>query len=184
MTINQRLQQARETAQMSQQTVAKALFVTRQTVSRWEQGHTLPNIYVLQDLAKLYGCTLDELVGTVAVSSETPVPVSQTQKRVNWLALFGLAWFNLIVALGFIITVAALVFSLWVVVISFIVSPGLVIGGKLVFALPISWWQLPLAVLVCAVGVGLWQPALRVTHEAWQRFVAYLRYNQQAVYSN
>lgn len=39
---------------MTQEQVAQKLFVTRQTVSRWEQDKTLPNVHVLKTLSVLY----------------------------------------------------------------------------------------------------------------------------------
>ena len=184
MEIAQRLRAIREAKRLSQETVAKALYVTRQTISRWEQGHTLPNIYALQDLAQLYGCSLAELVGEAHVSQKPAVAEEKSMRsKMNWPALFGLIWFNLIVALAVVITVFALVLSLWVIVLSFIVAPALVVGGKLLFALAIPWWQLPIAAVFCGVGVGLWQPAMRLSHYVWEIFVHYLRYNRRSVYS-
>ena len=182
MAIEQQLRQAREARQMSQEEVAKALFITRQTVSRWEQGHTLPNIYALQDLAELYGCSLTELVGGTQSETMGEKPEDRQASKVNWAALFGLFWFNLIVALGAMITIFALVASLWIIVASFVISPGLVVGAKLL-ALPISWGQLAISGCLCVGGLLLWQPLVRLTQMAWLRFKRYLRYNQRAVYN-
>ena len=41
MEFGERLKQAREKKGMTQQTLADRLFVTRQTVSRWENGVSL-----------------------------------------------------------------------------------------------------------------------------------------------
>ncbi|HDN2165251.1 TPA: helix-turn-helix transcriptional regulator, partial [Staphylococcus aureus] len=43
--ISNKLKSARLAKELTQSEVAKKLYVTRQTVSRWEQGKTLPNIY-------------------------------------------------------------------------------------------------------------------------------------------
>ncbi|MGT2610333.1 helix-turn-helix transcriptional regulator [Staphylococcus aureus] len=55
---------ARLAKELTQSEVAKKLYVTRQTVSRWEQGKTLPIFYVIQELSDLYDISLDELVNT------------------------------------------------------------------------------------------------------------------------
>ncbi|RZI49425.1 helix-turn-helix domain-containing protein [Lactococcus kimchii] len=62
MTFGENLQKARIKSQFTQEEVAEKLFVTRQTVSRWETDRTLPNIYYLKDLSNLYSCTTDELI--------------------------------------------------------------------------------------------------------------------------
>ncbi len=46
----------------SQTTLAKKLSVTPQAVSRWENGHTMPDIYTLAKLAALLQVEMAELV--------------------------------------------------------------------------------------------------------------------------
>lgn len=48
---------------MSQEYLAEQLGVTRQAVSKWESGTSEPSTANLLALAKLYGISLDELVG-------------------------------------------------------------------------------------------------------------------------
>jgi transcriptional regulator with XRE-family HTH domain len=48
---------------LSQGDVARILFVTQQAVSKWESGKGYPDLPTLQALAKLYGVTVDSLVG-------------------------------------------------------------------------------------------------------------------------
>ncbi|WP_143808697.1 helix-turn-helix transcriptional regulator, partial [Oenococcus oeni] len=50
MSLGESLKSARNAVGLTQDQVAKKMYVTRQTVSRWEQGKTLPNIYVLREL--------------------------------------------------------------------------------------------------------------------------------------
>ena len=47
---------------LTQMEVAKQLGVTDSAVNQWETGKTLPNVKRLGELAKLYGCTVDELL--------------------------------------------------------------------------------------------------------------------------
>lgn len=46
---------ARQEKQISQATVAKALGVSKMTVSSWEVGKTIPRKKVLNGIAKIYG---------------------------------------------------------------------------------------------------------------------------------
>lgn len=47
---------------VSQEYIAKVMQVTPATVSRWENGEFLPKTDKLPALAKLLGCTVDELL--------------------------------------------------------------------------------------------------------------------------
>lgn len=62
MPLGSALKSARAKSQLTQEEVAKNLYVTRQTVSRWEQNKTLPNINVLLELSRLYHTSLEELI--------------------------------------------------------------------------------------------------------------------------
>ena len=48
---------------MSQDELAEKVFVTRQAVSRWENGETIPNIETLKLLSKLFGVSINTLLG-------------------------------------------------------------------------------------------------------------------------
>ena len=49
---------------LSQDALAEKLFVTRQAVSRWERGDTLPNTETLKLLSKLYDVSINTLLGS------------------------------------------------------------------------------------------------------------------------
>ena len=53
---------ARKKSGLSQEAVAEKLGGSRQTISKWETGETLPDIRQSKGLAMLYHVTLDELV--------------------------------------------------------------------------------------------------------------------------
>ena len=48
---------------MSQDTLAEKVFVTRQAVSRWENGETVPNTETLKLLSELFGVSINTLLG-------------------------------------------------------------------------------------------------------------------------
>ena len=52
----------RREANMSQESVAKALGIAQSAVSQWERGDTSPRTETLLKVASLYGCTVDELL--------------------------------------------------------------------------------------------------------------------------
>lgn len=62
MSLGSSLYHARKKSGLSQENVAEKLGVSRQTISKWETGETLPDIRQSKGLAMLYHVTLDELV--------------------------------------------------------------------------------------------------------------------------
>lgn len=49
---------------MSQEELAEKLFVTRQAVSRWENGETIPNTETLKHLSKFFDVSINTLLGS------------------------------------------------------------------------------------------------------------------------
>ena len=54
----------REEKSLSQEELAKKVHVTRQAVSRWETGVTMPNTETLKLLSKLYNVSINTLLGS------------------------------------------------------------------------------------------------------------------------
>ncbi len=54
----------RNKACLSQDELAEKVYVTRQAVSRWENGETTPNIETLKLLSKLFNVSINTLLGT------------------------------------------------------------------------------------------------------------------------
>ena len=73
MSLSENLQRLRKEKGLSQEDVAQKLFVSRQSVSKWENGSAEPGVKDLTALADMFGVTLDELAGhTVSGSSAAP----------------------------------------------------------------------------------------------------------------
>lgn len=60
-----RLAEVRKAAGLSQVEAARRLGVTQGALSQWESGTSLPRADKLPEIARLYGCTVDELFGEV-----------------------------------------------------------------------------------------------------------------------
>ena len=54
----------RKKNQWTQDELAEKLFVTRQAVSRWESGETIPNIETLKLLSKVFDVSINTLLGS------------------------------------------------------------------------------------------------------------------------
>ena len=61
--ISTKLKDLRIKAGLSQEKLAEQLIVSRQAVSKWENGEALPDMENMVALARLYNISLDELVG-------------------------------------------------------------------------------------------------------------------------
>ena len=66
-SLGEELKAQRLRCKMTQEFVADALGVSRQAVSKWEKGATLPNA---RQFAKLYGMSAEELLKSVAHSKD------------------------------------------------------------------------------------------------------------------
>jgi len=62
--IANRLVEFRKKKGYSQEQIAEMLGVSRQSVSNWESGEVTPSIEYFGQLAKIYGCTIDDLYNT------------------------------------------------------------------------------------------------------------------------
>ena len=62
MDIGNKLQRARTKANLTQEQVAEALCVSRQTISNWENEKTYPDIRSVVTLSDLYNVSLDYLL--------------------------------------------------------------------------------------------------------------------------
>ena len=63
MTTKEVLYELRTKHGLSQEELAEKVFVTRQAVSRWETGETVPNTETLKLLSNLFGVSINTLLG-------------------------------------------------------------------------------------------------------------------------
>ena len=92
MELSERLTELRKEKNLSQAELADALNVSRQSVSLWENGSTVPALDKLQFLAEFYGVTLDELFCSVEKKQnpqeQNPTPQTAEEKRKRkWIYL-------------------------------------------------------------------------------------------------
>lgn len=62
MELARQLRAKREERGLSQDEVSKAIFVSRQTISNWENDKTYPDVQSLLLLSQLFEASIDELV--------------------------------------------------------------------------------------------------------------------------
>ncbi len=56
------LKAARVNAGLKQREVAEKMNVSRETICKWENGKTTPNVKQAAAICKLYRCTIDDLL--------------------------------------------------------------------------------------------------------------------------
>ena len=77
MSFQENLIRARKARGMTQEELAAKLNVSRQAVSKWETGESLPDLYKLASLADELGVSTDELCGReAALCGEVPATAS------------------------------------------------------------------------------------------------------------
>ena len=62
MEFNVKLQKLRTQKGLTQEELAKMLFVSRTAISKWESGRGYPNIESLKNISKIFSVSLDELL--------------------------------------------------------------------------------------------------------------------------
>ena len=98
MEIGKKLKAARSKANLTQEQVAEKLFVSRQTISNWENERSYPDIVSVIKLSDLYSISLDELLKgdrRMMEHLETSTNVVKSNKR-----LIGAILINIILLLA------------------------------------------------------------------------------------
>lgn len=85
MELGEHIKEHRSRLGMSQERLAEAIFVSRQTISNWETDRTYPDVQSLLLLSKLFDVSIDELVkGDV---KEMKAVLTHEAKRLNKLGI-------------------------------------------------------------------------------------------------
>ena len=99
MTLGEKIKEQRTAHGLSQETLAEAMGVSRQAVTKWEADQSAPSSEKLIVLAKLFHISLDELIGNEITSREAlqgkkPNPILRanlTRMAITLHAAFGYA---------------------------------------------------------------------------------------------
>lgn len=92
MEVGRRIREQRKREGMSQDDLAARVYVSRQTISSWENDKTYPDVQSLLLLSEIFGVTVDSLVkGDVETMTTTIDNDVRTLKRLGWVMLAFLA---------------------------------------------------------------------------------------------
>lgn len=148
------LQEERKKVGLTQQEVADQLHVSRQTISSWETGKSVPDIDALQRLGKFYDISLDQLIkGEQPIASSVSVAPTR-DKQSFWAVTIG-AGMILGALLGYIVKPGTVPMGFWLV--GSILGDGLFFYGFRQGRLPrqLLWLLFGQLLLVLIVGGSL-----------------------------
>lgn len=80
MKFDENLRNLRKDSDFSQEYLAEKMKVSRQTISKWENGTAMPDLKKLAELAELFDVSMDELLGT-----SSPAPVQDNSEELEQL---------------------------------------------------------------------------------------------------
>lgn len=83
MEFHEKLQMLRKSRGITQEELAKDLYVSRTAVSKWESGRGYPSIDSLKEIAGYFSVTVDELL-----SGEKILSIAQNENRSNIRTIF------------------------------------------------------------------------------------------------
>ena len=101
MELARQLRTKREERGLSQDEVAKAIFVSRQTISNWENDKTYPDMQSLLLLSHLFDTSIDDLVKGDAAMIQQTVKQDSHKMRLLSYGMVGLSVLALLFLLGF-----------------------------------------------------------------------------------
>ena len=88
MEVGGRIRELRTERGMSQDDLAARVYVSRQTISSWENGKTYPDVQSLLLLSEIFGASVDSLIkGDVETMNETIDRDIETMKRLSYVML-------------------------------------------------------------------------------------------------
>jgi len=89
MELKDKLQELRKNIGFTQEELARALYVSRTAISKWESGRGYPSIDSLKEIAKFFNVTIDELLSGEQLLTLAEESNKQTKKHFRDL-VFGL----------------------------------------------------------------------------------------------
>ena len=88
MNFSKQLKKYRELNLLSQEMLAEKIYVTRQTISKWENDRSYPDIHNLVALSILFDISLDELVKGDMIIMKNAIANEKMDKDVKGMLLF------------------------------------------------------------------------------------------------
>ena len=170
-SIGERIKHQREKLALTQLQVAERLYVTQQTVARWESDKHVPPVKAIQDLSELFGVETAYFFGEDRIVAH----------KFNALALIGSLVINGLFLVVAVIVLVPLQLSLLGMTAAGLIAPVVVIWQWTQQIQPVTASRL-VASLVMMVVAGLALPIIRqLISYTGHLLRTYYRYNLNAI---
>ena len=142
----------RKQAHLTQQELAEKINYSDKTVSKWERADGVPDVFVLKELADLYGITVNDFL-----TDHTEKP-----KKLKFKDFWAKRWLITLLSAGLVFLIATIVVVLWLIIDAGTSVP--VAKYTYIAAIPIS--LIVVLVFSCIWG-RLWQRCVVVSALLW-----------------
>lgn len=90
MAFKDEFKKYRELRELTQEDIADAIGISRQSVSKWENGNSEPDIETIKQLALIFDCSTDQLLGFVNNETHVARVKNARFKKFLWISLFSI----------------------------------------------------------------------------------------------
>jgi Predicted transcriptional regulators len=170
-TIGQRIQMKRIEKNMTQAQVAEKLYVTQQTVARWESDKHNPPIKAIQDLSNLFD------VNTSYFFAEDEV----IARKFNFFAFLGSLIVNFLFFEFVAIALITIQIAFWGTVGACLISPGVVVWQTITKVRALTILRMTSSLILCLISVVVIPIFWKLTKYIWKILQAYYRYNINSI---
>lgn len=97
MAFKDEFKKYRELRELTQEDIADAIGISRQSVSKWENGNSEPDIETIKQLALIFDCSTDQLLGFVSNETHVARVKNARFKKFLWISLFSIGMIFLLI---------------------------------------------------------------------------------------
>lgn len=157
MTFGKKLQSLRKEKGLSQDALANQLYVTRQSVSQWENDRTMPSVDLLIKISEIFDTTVDALLGKPETES-IPQPMAQAKTLTDKKSIKSAMRYEFSTAVIALLSMALLFLGMYAVMMFienniFSLTPEVLakFSGNIIF----NVWENITAAVLCAAAGGV-----------------------------
>ncbi|KRO00792.1 helix-turn-helix domain-containing protein [Companilactobacillus kimchiensis] len=169
--IGARIKQKRIEQKMTQNQVAEKLYVTQQTVARWEKDKHNPPIQAVQDLSELFHVKPSYFFGENQIKTY----------HFNFYAFLGSLVFNFLFFCMIVIILLPIILTIWVMAGAFLIAPGVIIWQVVESVKSFNLLRLLVSFVMFIVGTIMLPIIWKITKYLWNILKAYYRYNINSI---
>lgn len=170
-SIGQRIREKREENNLTQNQVSEKLYITQQTVARWENDKHTPPIKAVQDLAKLFN------VDTSYFFGENRIVVHQF----NFLAFIGSLILNFLFFWIIAVVLVSIQLAFWGTTLACTVAPIALIWQVTIGTVTFSISKVIASLVMALIAIILIPILWKITKYMCRILRAYYRYNINSI---